>query len=77
MVDRIAETILGYIASCPDACDNLNGVCDWWIAQQRLVEARSDVLAALDLLHARGQIDARTGADGQVLYCASSPPPLH
>lgn len=76
-VDQIAQTILGYIAACPDACDNLNGVCEWWIAQQRLVEARADVLAALELLRSRGQIDTRTGADGQVLYRASGTPPLH
>jgi len=73
-IDELAETILRYVASCPDACDTVDGICDWWIPQQRYVESKSQVLAALRLLNARGQIDTRTGADGQVLYRACRTP---
>jgi hypothetical protein len=73
-IDELAETILRYIASCPHACDTVDGICEWWLPRQRYLEARTDVLAALELLKVRGQIDSRTGADGQVLYhaCRSS-----
>lgn len=73
-VDELAKTILRYVASCPNACDTLYGICEWWIPRQRYVEAKGEVLAALELLKARGQIDTRTGADGQVLYRAHRSP---
>jgi hypothetical protein len=73
-VDELAQTILRYVASRPNACDTLDGICEWWIPRQRYVEAKSEVLAALELLEARGLIDTRTGADGQVLYRAHRAP---
>jgi hypothetical protein len=73
-IDELAETILGYVASRPDAADTIDGICEWWIPRQRYVQARADVLAALERLTARGHIHARTGADGQVLYRARRSP---
>lgn len=67
-IDELAETILRYVARCPNACDTVEGICDWWIPRQRYLEAKSDVLAALELLKERGQVDSRYGVDGQVLY---------
>jgi len=75
-VDELAETIFRYVASCPNACDTVDGICEWWIPRQRYLDAKGDVLAALELLRARGRIDMRTGADGQVRYRASSPSAL-
>jgi hypothetical protein len=73
-VDELAQTILSYVTSCPDAADTIDGICEWWIPRQRYVQAKSEVLAALELLEARGQIHTRIGADGQVLYRARSVP---
>jgi hypothetical protein len=67
-VADLAETILRYVTSCPNACDTLDGICAWWIPRQRYVEAREEVLAALELLKVRGQIASLAGVDGQVLY---------
>jgi hypothetical protein len=69
-VDDIADTILRYVASRPNACDSIDGICEWWIPQQRYVMAKEQVLAALELLETKGQIETRTGADGSVLYRA-------
>ena len=73
-VDDLAAVILRYVESCPNACDTVEGICDWWIPRQRYVDSKDDVLAALELLEANGQIDARAGADGQILYRARRPP---
>jgi hypothetical protein len=70
-INEIAETILRYVISCPNACDTLDGICDWWIPRQRYIDAKNEVLAALELLKVRGQMDTRPGADGQTLYRAS------
>ena len=37
--DELAATILRYLESCPNACDTAEGVCQWWIPQQRFVES--------------------------------------
>ena len=69
-INELAETILRYVASCPNACDTLDGICDWWIPRQRYIDAKNEVLAALELLKLRGQVESRAGADGQTLYRA-------
>lgn len=69
-VDDIADTILRYVASRPNACDSIDGICEWWIPRQRYVLAKEQVLAALELLETKGQIETRTGVDGNVLYRA-------
>lgn len=73
-IDEVAEVILRYVASCPNACDTVDGICDWWIPRQRYFDAKSVVLAALQRLAARGQIATRTGTDGQVLFHACRTP---
>jgi hypothetical protein len=58
----------------PDASDTVEGICQWWIPRQRYLQANSEVLAALELLKTRGQIDAYSGADGQTHYRAHRDP---
>jgi hypothetical protein len=67
---RLAELIVRYLAKRPNAADSLEGICDWWIPKQKLVEARKDVQEALDLLVKSGQVQAETTADGRILYRA-------
>lgn len=66
--DQLAATILRYLASCPNACDTAEGVCQWWIPQQRYVESTHDVIEALKTLVERGQIEAHRTDDGHLLY---------
>lgn len=73
-IDELADTILRYVATRPNACDTLDGVCQWWIPRQRYFDTRKEVLAALELLTARGELCSRAGADGHVLYRASRHP---
>jgi hypothetical protein len=71
--DQLAATILRYLESCPDACDTAEGVCQWWIPQQRYVESTHDVIEALGTLVERGKIETHSGVDGQLLYRAVLP----
>ncbi len=76
--DELAATILRYLESRPDACDTAEGVCQWWIPQQRYVESTRAVIAALGALVVRGKIEARMGLDGELVYravhSAAAPP---
>lgn len=70
-VPGVARTILRYIAAHPDACDSLEGICDWWLARQRREDGRCEVAAALQYLVAGGQVEASTGPGGLTVYRAA------
>ncbi|MBB4842928.1 hypothetical protein HNP55_001443 [Paucibacter oligotrophus] len=72
-LEALADTISRYIGTRPDACDTLDGICAWWIPQQRLIEAQDEVAAALQLLVERGEMQARSGPDGQLTFHAEHP----
>ena len=76
-IEEVAQTILRYITAHPDACDSLEGICDWWLTRQRRDDARSDVAAAIERLVARGRIEASSGVDGLTVYRASKAGSLH
>ncbi len=66
----VAETILRYITAHPDACDSLEGVCDWWLVRQRRDDAKCDVASALAYLVAAGMIAVSVGPGGLTVYHA-------
>jgi hypothetical protein len=70
VIEGLAAAILRYMETRRTACDNLDGILQWWIPAQGHAHSRSDVLCALQVLESRGQIDRRTGADGLILYGA-------
>ncbi|VTU28859.1 hypothetical protein RA8CHR_03835 [Variovorax sp. RA8] len=72
-IEEVAQTILRYITAHPDACDSLEGICDWWLVRQRRDDARRDVAAALESLLASGRIEAWSCADGLTVYRAVRP----
>jgi hypothetical protein len=71
--DELDATILRYLESCPNACDTAEGVCQWWIPQQRFVEATNDVMGSLVRLVERGEIETHKSVAGQLLYRAVRP----
>lgn len=66
----VADTILRYVTAHPDACDSLEGICDWWLVRQQRDDTRRAVAAALVGLVADGRMEASTGADGLTVYRA-------
>jgi hypothetical protein len=65
-----AELILRYVSAHPDACDSLEGICDWWLVRQKYDDTRLAVASALVQLVADGRIEASTGVDGATVYRA-------
>lgn len=60
----IAEEILDYFATHPDAQDTLEGIVEWWLLEQRIKWSRAYVQEALDELVARGLLAERK-SEGQ------------
>lgn len=67
-VERLAGEVLRYLQRHPNAADTVEGIAQWWIARQRLVETRAQVRAALDRLVARHLVEAADAANGRPRY---------
>jgi hypothetical protein len=72
IVDRRAEQVAGqvtrYLDAHPDASDTVEGIARWWLARQRLDDAKEIVRVALDLLVDRGVLRTRTLPGGVTLF---------
>ena len=61
--EAVAAAIERYLASHPQAADSVDGIANWWLADQGFDRATID--AALDRMVAEGKLRVRLGADGQ------------
>jgi hypothetical protein len=64
----IADQILAYLLEHPQAQDTLAGITEWWLLEQRIRRAVSDVDTALQDLVAKDLILTRQCADGRTYY---------
>lgn len=71
-LEKIADEITRYLQQHQFAADTLEGICQWWIARQRIEEDKQRVLAALEYLLERKQLHCRQLPDGSVLYSGAS-----
>jgi hypothetical protein len=60
--------ILGYLADHPQAQDTVEGIVEWWLLEQRIKQATTQVKAALAQLVAEELVIARQGAARRVYY---------
>ena len=67
----INQEILGYLAQHPAAQDTLEGIVEWWVLEQTIKQASSDVKAVLIELVAESLIEQVEGSDGRVYYRAN------
>ncbi len=67
----VRELILGYLRRHPQAKDTIEGICQWWLLEERIVRAQLMIEGALDELAAEGWVLKEPQADGRVLYSAN------
>jgi len=60
--------ILGYLADHPQAQDTVEGIVEWWVLEQRIKRATTQVKTALDQLVAAELVIARKGTAERVYY---------
>ena len=64
----VAYLILAYLLANPDAQDTLEGIVEWWLLHQQILQQTRNVKQALAELTERGLITTRTGADARIRY---------
>lgn len=64
----IADEILAYLLKHPEAQDTLEGITEWWLLEQQIRYAVTEVDGALDNLVADDLLVTRQCADGRIYY---------
>jgi hypothetical protein len=67
-VTRVAFNILAYLARHPEAKDGLEGIAEWWILEQHVVNQTALVVAALETLVRKGWLVAEKKAGRGRIY---------
>ena len=70
-IEAVADEIRRYLITHPQSCDTLEGIADWWIAQQRLYEAYEVVGKALELLVEKGVVQINDTPDHGAIFSLS------
>ena len=65
---QIARSVLTYLAAHQDAQDTLEGIVEWWLVEQRIVEQTASVRETLEELVSAGLLLAREGAGARTFY---------
>jgi len=65
---RLAEEIMRYLDGQPHAADTIDGVANWWIKHQRLVESSERIECVLNYLIDRGLVEKVVNVNGTVIY---------
>lgn len=66
---QIAHTVLAYLDEHQEAHDTLEGIVEWWLMEQKIVNQTAVVREALGELVAEGLLLERTSRDSQTHYC--------
>jgi len=70
VVKRIAQEIEKYLGSRAGAADTMQGVVQWWLMQQRVIETEKLVAKAIKALCSQGKVEKRQLPDGtDLFYC--------
>ena len=68
VAESLSPDFLEYLVENPQAGDTSDGIAQWWLMQQRLIEAREAVQPALDLLVAQDWLVTARAGDAQLHY---------
>jgi hypothetical protein len=64
----LSDDLLAYLAEHPHAQDTLEGIVEWWLMEQRIVNQTAKVREALDELVEGRLILERQGKDSRTHY---------
>lgn len=64
----LAQDILRYLERNPQAGDTLEGIAQWWLAQQFIDRLVDDVADALESLVRKGSVETHSPRSGSTIY---------
>jgi hypothetical protein len=67
-LNRVAAALSEYLEANPDACDDIQGVLDWWLRSAGIAAPRDVAEEALRMLGNDGRVLIRRSLSGKVLY---------
>ena len=65
---QVARDVLAYLAAHQDAQDTLEGIVEWWLVEQKIIQQTATVREALAELVAQGLVLERKGQDARTFY---------
>ena len=66
--EEITRKILDYLSKNPDAGDTLEGIANWWLVSERVVQAVDEVAEILEVLLDKGLLIKTKYENGSVVY---------
>lgn len=64
----LADQVLDYLVQHPEAQDTVEGIAEWWLLEQRVTHALTEVEAAVAELVAQDLLVARRRSGGRTCY---------
>jgi hypothetical protein len=65
---EVAERILRYLRAHPEAKDTLEGIAEWWLAEDKISQSVEKVAKALAWLVESGKLVERHVAGGMTIF---------
>ena len=66
--DDLITELLRYVVAHPNAKDTLDGIEKWWLPQSTKREGKRRLEEALNLLAAKGWLNARSSPQSETIY---------
>ena len=64
----LANEVLGYLVRHPEAQDTADGIAEWWLLEQRIMEVVSNLEVVLEELVKKQFLLVAAGNDGRFYY---------
>lgn len=66
---NLSQAILRYLVRHPNAQDTLEGISEWWILEDRIIQKYAEVQEALTFLVGQGFVLEKRIPNAGVFYC--------
>lgn len=66
---NLSQAILKYLLRHPDAQDSVEGISEWWILEERIMQKYAEVQKALKILVGQGFVLEKRTVNNGVFYC--------
>jgi hypothetical protein len=75
LIESLAQDIADYLARNTQAADDIEGIMQWWLHDERPGKTVERVRCSLELLESRGVVRRSVLKDGHVIYGRMPAPP--